>query len=122
MSLIGKVFGKEVYDRTDSMERAAKAAGRGRRKKAIAEYRKVLEHEPENPQVHSKLGVLLAETKQLPEAWKSFVIAAEGFKKQGFADRQFSVYSQATRYMPHEVELWETLAKLTSTAAASPTR
>lgn len=114
------LFGKELYDRTDTLERAARAAGKGKRKKAIEEYRKVLSHEPENPQIHSKLGILLAETRQYPEAWKSFVAAAEGFKKQGFADKQYSVYAQATRYMPHEIELWETLGKLNVNRGRKP--
>lgn len=103
---------KTAYSRTDTLERASRAQGRGRKKKAIAEYRKVLEHEPENAKVLTSLGVLLAQTKQPAEAWKSFVAAAESYKKQGFVDRQYSVYVQATSFMPKEVELWETLAKI----------
>ena len=103
---------KTAYNRTETLDRAAKAHTRGNKKKAIAEYRKVLEHEPENAQILQKLGQLLAQTKQNAEAWKCFVAAAEGFKKQGFVDKQYGVYSTATTFMPREVELWETLARI----------
>ena len=53
------LFGKPKYDRSESMSRAAKAEGRGKRKKAIAEYRKVLAKEPENPAILVKLATLL---------------------------------------------------------------
>ncbi|HVO29990.1 MAG TPA: hypothetical protein VMV18_04615 [bacterium] len=103
---------KTHYSRSDAMERAAKAAGRGRKKKAIEEYRKVLANEPENAAVLTKVAVLLAETRRYPEAWKGFLAAAESWKKQGFVDRQYAVYRQAADYMPREPELWETLARI----------
>lgn len=103
---------KTHYDRTGSMDAASKAQGKGNRKKAIAEYRKVLSHEPENFAVHGKVAVLLAESKQLDEAWDAFVAAAEGFKKQGFEEKALALYQQATRYLPREVELWETISAM----------
>jgi tetratricopeptide (TPR) repeat protein len=103
---------KTHYNRADALEAASKAQGAGKKKKAIVEYRKVLEHEPGNAAVLSKLGVLLAETRQLPDAWKAFVAAAESWKKQGFVDKRYAVYQQAASYMPLEVELWEALARI----------
>lgn len=103
---------KTHYDRTGSMDAASKAQGKGNRKKAIGEYRKVLAHEPENFAVHGKIAILLAESKQLGEAWDSFVAAAEGFKKKGFDEKALALYQQATRYLPREVELWETISAM----------
>ena len=52
---------KTHYSRTETLAKAAKAQGKGNRKKAIAEYRKVVEFERDNPTVLGKLAVLLAE-------------------------------------------------------------
>src|SRR3954471_21435786 len=103
---------KTHYSRADSMERASKAQGKGKKKKAIEEYQKILAHEPDNAQILTKVAVLLAETRKFPEAWKSFVAAAESWRKQGFVDKHYATYRQAVDYMPREVELWETLARI----------
>jgi tetratricopeptide (TPR) repeat protein len=106
------IFGKRTYDRADSLARASKALGRGRRKQAIAEYRRVLEQEPGNPIILAKLAVLLAETKQLAEAREKFSSAGERYEKQGFPEKALAVYVQATAYLPRQVELWETISGL----------
>ncbi len=111
---------KTHYSRTDALDRASKAQGRGKRRKAIEEYRKVLEHEPENSSVLAKVAVLLAQTRQFPDAWKTFVAAAESFRKQGFVEKQYATYRQAAGFMPREVELWETLARLDVERGRSP--
>src|SRR4051812_5337522 len=103
---------KTHYSRADSMERASKAQGKGKKKKAIEEYQKILAHEPENAQVLTKVAVLFAETRKYPEAWESFVAAAESWRKQGFGEKHYATYRQAVDYMPREVELWETLARI----------
>lgn len=111
---------KVHYDRKATLEAAETYRTRGKRKKAIAEYRKILQHEPESTQVHAKLAPLLAETKQMDEAWKSFVAAAEGFRKQGFDEKAIAVYQQAARYLPQEVELWETIARMKAAKGKGP--
>lgn len=105
-------FGKAKYNRAESMSRAAKAEGRGKRKKAIAEYRKVLGQEPDNPVIMVKLAGLLAKTKQLEDARLKFVAAAEIYEKQEFDDKAVAVYRQAVSHLPKRIELWERLAQL----------
>ncbi|HTO06308.1 MAG TPA: tetratricopeptide repeat protein, partial [Myxococcota bacterium] len=105
-------FGKPKYNRAESMSRAAKAEGRGKRKKAIAEYRKVLAQEPDNPVILVKLAGLLARTKQLDEARLKFLGAAEIYEKQEFDDKAVAVYRQAVSHLPKRIELWERLAQL----------
>lgn len=94
------------------MSLAAKAEGRGKRKKAIAEYRKVLAQEPENPGILVKLAGLLAQTKQLDEARLKYLAAAEIHEKQGFDEKTLSVLRQAVAFLPKRVELWERIAQL----------
>ncbi len=105
-------FSKPTYDRSSSMSRAAKAEGRGKRKKAIAEYRKVLAQEPDNPVIQVKLATLLAQTKQHDEARLKFMAAAETYEKQAFEDKALAVYRQAVAFMPKRVEMWERMAQL----------
>jgi tetratricopeptide (TPR) repeat protein len=106
------IFGRRKYDRADSLARASKAHGRGRRKQAIAEYRRVLEQEPGNPIILSKLAVLLAETRRLPEAREKFMAAGERYEKQGFPEKALAVYVQASAWLPRQVDLWETISGL----------
>jgi tetratricopeptide (TPR) repeat protein len=105
-------FGKPTYDRGETMTRAAKAEGRGKRKKAIAEYRKVLAQERDNPVILAKLAGLLAQTKQLEEARLKFQAAAEIYDKQAFDEKSLAVYRQAVTYLPKRVEMWERIAQL----------
>jgi tetratricopeptide (TPR) repeat protein len=105
-------FGKAKYNRSQSMSRAAKAEGRGKRKKAIAEYRKVLAQEPDNPVVLVKLAGLLAKTKQPDEARMRYLAAAGYYEKDAFDDKAVAVFRQAVSHLPKRVELWERMAQL----------
>lgn len=106
------LFGKRAYDRADSLARASKAIGRGKRKQAIAELRRVLAQEPANPILLAKLAGLLAETKQLEEAGQKFRAAGKQYESQGFPEKALAVYAQATAHLPRQVELWETISAL----------
>jgi tetratricopeptide (TPR) repeat protein len=94
------------------MSRAAKAEGRGKRKKAIAEYRKVLAQESDNPVIQVKLAALLAQTKQPDEARLKFLAAVETYEKQGFDEKAVAVLRQAVTFMPKRVEFWERIAQI----------
>ena len=106
------IFGKRTYDRADSLARATKALGRGKRRQAIAEYRRVLEQEPRNPVILAKLATLLAETRRLDEAGEKWAAAGKQFENQGFPEKALAVYAQAASYLPRRLELWETMAGL----------
>lgn len=106
------LFGKKAYDRSETLARAAKAEGKRQRKKAIVEYRRVLEQEPDNPVVLTKLAGLLAKTRQPEEACKKFLAAAEVYEKQAFDDKALATYAQAAALLPARADLWEQIAKL----------
>ena len=101
-----------IYDRSRLLRTAAGARKKGRRKKAIELYRKVLAVEPNDAQVHRKIAPLLAETKQRDDAWKSYQRAAEQLRGQGFVDKAIGVLRGATRYLADEPELWRALSRL----------
>jgi tetratricopeptide (TPR) repeat protein len=106
------LFGQKPYDRSTTLQAAEKARARGKKSKAIAEYRKVLAHDPHDAVVHGKIAPLLAQTEQLDEAWTSFVQAAQGQIHKGFVDRAIALYQQAALFFPQSVDVWETIARL----------
>jgi tetratricopeptide (TPR) repeat protein len=106
------LFGKATYDRTKILARAAKAEAKGQHRKALAEYRRVFEKEPENAAVLAKLAVLLARTQQYEEALQRFATCAERYAKQGFDEKALAVYRQAVGFLPRQVQLWEQIAVL----------
>jgi predicted Zn-dependent protease len=107
------MFGREKkYDRTTVLAEAEKARLKGRRKKAITEYKKVLAVDPKDSVVHGKIAPLLAETGDVAQALRSFQLAADAHLKQGFIDRAISVNVQATTYFPRNDTLWLEVARL----------
>jgi len=103
---------KKAYCRNTALEAAAAARARGKSKKAIAEYMKVLSVDPADHAVHGKVAPLLAARGGHDEAWKSFQAAAEGYIKEGFHEKAIGVYAQAGRLMPRRIEVWEAIAGL----------
>ena len=100
------------YDRSRLLRRAAEARNKGRRKKAIELYRKVLAVEPNDARVHRKIAPLLAEAKQRDDAWRSYQRAAELLRGQGFVDKAIGVLCDAARYLADEPELWHAQSRL----------
>lgn len=100
------------YDRFDILATAEKARSKGKRRKAISQYRKVLDVDPDDYAIHGKIAPLLAELKRLDEAWSSFVAAGEGYLQHGYVNQAVSIYTQAARYLPRKREVWETIARL----------
>ncbi|MGQ0503957.1 MAG: tetratricopeptide repeat protein [Myxococcaceae bacterium] len=105
-------FSKKPYDRSHVLAAAEKARGKGKKNKAINEYRKILAQDPNDAAIHGKIAPLLAQTEQLTDAWKSFVIAAQAHIDKGFVEKGIAVYHQAAVYFPRSSELWENIAKL----------
>jgi tetratricopeptide (TPR) repeat protein len=100
------------YDRGRILEAAARARRRGRRKKALDLYRRVLEAEPGNPEIERRMAPLLAETRRPDEAWQAYRRAAADLTKRGFFEKAIGVYRDASRYLSGEVELWRSISDL----------
>ncbi len=103
---------KKAFDRTELLAQADRARAAGRRKKAIALYRKILERAPADLATHAKIAPLLARAGKKAEALASFNLAASGQAKAGFSDRALSLQRQAADFFPEEYALWDDVAKL----------
>jgi len=94
------------------MANANKARATGKTSRAITEYRKILEHHPEDYVVHGRLAPLLVDAHQWKDAWKSYLVAAQGQIDNGFADRAIAVYQQAVETFPKSAKVWAAIADL----------
>ncbi len=92
------------------MEDAARAAARGRLRKAIAGYSRILEVDPLDFDAHARVAPLLARTGETKRSWTSYRFAAESYLMRGFHAKAAGVYAQAARYMPKKMEVWEGLS------------
>jgi tetratricopeptide (TPR) repeat protein len=100
------------YNRAASLAAAQKAVAKGRVKRAIAEYSRILEHQPDDFEVRGRLAPLQAKRKLLDAAWSNFKAAAQGYERDGFLEKALSVYRQAAHSLPDRSGLWEMLADL----------
>lgn len=104
--------GGSDYDRTRILDAASRARARGRRRKAIALYRRVLAVEPEDAELHWRIAPLLAETGQGFDAWRSFRRAARELVRQRRAEQALATYKEAARLLPLEIDAWQAVARL----------
>jgi tetratricopeptide (TPR) repeat protein len=103
---------KRALNRTELLAAADGARARGRRKQAIAGYRRVLETHPQDLTVHAKLAPLLAAAGDRDGALLSFRTAADGQAQAGFHERALSLFIQAAEHFPDEEPLWPEIARL----------
>lgn len=101
-----------TFDRRAVAAKAAEARGKGKRKRAVELYREILEHDPEDHEVHGKIAQLLAEGGDLTAASVSFRAGAEGYHKKGFTDRAIALLKQGTTYLPTDAELWLRISEM----------
>src|SRR5258707_4070335 len=104
------MFWRKPYNRTSTLAAADKARGRGRVRKAIAGYSKVLQNEPNDYQVHTRLTPLLGNVRRWEVSRKSFHAAGEGYLAAGFADKAVAVWTMAAQHFPEDVPYWERIA------------
>lgn len=104
--------GRKSQSRTEILETAGKAQAGGKRRKAIAEYQKILKADPDDYVVHGKIAPLLARSKRFSESWSSFEASGQGYLQRGFVVQALSVYTQATRHMPRVINAWEAVVRL----------
>src|SRR5438309_3914443 len=104
------VFWRRSYDRGKTLAAAEKARSRGRVRKAVRCYLKVLEHDPADHVVRSKVAPLLARVGRWDESRQNFDKAANGYLDAGFTPKAIAVWTVAAQTFPEQVEYWERIA------------
>ncbi len=100
------------YSRAGSFDAARHAQAKGKVKKAITEYKKILVADPGDQDALVRIAPLLARTGESARAWQSFQAAAERYLDLGFFNKAAGVYAQAARCMPRHAFIWERLSEL----------
>ena len=104
------MFWAKAYDRSKTLAAAEKARSRGRVRKAVRCYLKVLEHAPDDHVVRSKVAPLLARAKRWDESRQNFDKAANGYLDAGFVPKAIAVWTVAAQTFPEQVDYWERIA------------
>jgi len=99
-------------NRSEVLAAADKLRVKGKYAKAVVEYRKVLALDAADADVLAKIAPLLVKLGKRAEALHNFHAAADSYIQRGFVDRAVAVHTQAAAAYPHEISLWETLARL----------
>lgn len=101
---------KRSYDRARILAGAERARRRGRARKAIALYQRVLDQEPENADLYRKVAPLLVRRGEPEAAWKHYRVAAELLVARGFEVQASGVLREAAENLPHRADVWLELA------------
>ena len=100
------------YDRKRLIAEAHHARNRGRVRRAISLYRRILIEEPRNTEVAIRAAPLLAYQGASFEAWQLFRTAVAELLRSRRAEAGLGVLREACRCVPHEYEAWLRRARL----------
>jgi tetratricopeptide (TPR) repeat protein len=103
---------RKPFSRSETLQAADRARGRGQVRKAVAGYRAVLAAHPDDLAALARLAPLLARQGERGEALACFRAASQGQLEAGFVDRALSLLLQAAGRYPDEETLWTELARL----------
>jgi len=109
---LGLIRHRLDYDRKWLLAEAEKARVRGRRRRAISFYRRILAAEPHDPNLHARIAPLLAATGKRFDAWQSYRQAAQAHLKKKSREEALALYREATKVLPMQIEAWRWVAKL----------
>jgi len=109
---LGLIRRRLDYDRKWLLAEAEKARNRGRRRRAISFYRRILAAEPHDPNLHARVAPLLAATGKHFDAWQSYRQAAQVQLKNKNREEALALFREATEALPMQIEAWQWVAKL----------
>jgi len=96
----------------ERLAEAHRARNRGRDRRAIALYRRVLVEDPHNTDVALRVAPMLARRGQSFEAWRIYRAAARDFARDKRWTECLNAYREACRAVPWEFEAWRLCAEL----------
>ena len=109
---MGLIRRRLEYDRKWLLAEADKARVRGRRRRAISFYRRILAAEPHDSNLHARIAPLLAATGERFDAWQSYRQAARAHLKNKSREEALTLSREATKVLPMQIEAWQWVARL----------
>jgi len=101
-----------MFDKSKAMRSAERFLSQGKIRDAIAEYRKVVDHEPRDIVTLNMLGDLYSKDADVRSAVNCYRGVAEHYSNQGFAQKAIAVYNKIARLQPGSLEVTKALADL----------
>ncbi|HPS78618.1 MAG TPA: tetratricopeptide repeat protein, partial [Thermoanaerobaculaceae bacterium] len=98
--------------REQILQEAEKLAARGKLDAAIKEYRRALEHAPNDTNTLNRLGDILVRVNRIDEAIDVYQQIAEHFAQDGFFLKAIAIFKKVNRLDPQRTGTYERLADL----------
>jgi tetratricopeptide (TPR) repeat protein len=100
------------YDRNEILRRAERFRSRGRVRRAIREYERVLAVDPQDIEVHTKVAQLYIRRGRKEEAKASLKRVTDWYEEQGFSDKEIATLRLAQRLDRRDLAVYLRLADL----------
>jgi len=94
------------------LDEAHRARNRGRERRAIGLYKRILLEDPHNADVALRVAPMLARRGEGFEAWQIYRAVAREFARARQYHECLTVYREACRFVPWEFEAWRLCAEL----------
>lgn len=98
--------------RQELLSEAHRARNRGRERRAISLYKRILIEDPHNADVALRVAPMLARRGEGFEAWQLYRQVARDFARARRWGECLSAYREACRLVPYEFEAWRLCAEL----------
>src|SRR5438067_12871629 len=102
------------FNKTKVMQAAERNVLQGKIANAIAEYEKVMEHDPRDLTVQNTLGDLYSRTGRTEDALQCFRKVADAYATDGFAMKAIAMYKKINKINPNALECILKLGELYS--------
>lgn len=120
VGIVCPVSTKVAIDREKLLQSAAKLAEKKKYDKAIAEYQRIIEHDPTDTRTMLKIGDLQSRTSDFGGAIATYNVVAELYAREGFSLKAIAVYKQirellkkhAPELAPHYAHVTPRLAEI----------
>jgi len=100
------------YDRTRILREGREAQRRGKFKKAVRCFRRILVVEPNSAELHALIAPALAGSGNEFSAWESYEYAVSACLRDKREKLALALYSDATQRMPQHYDAWKARAAL----------
>jgi len=104
-----------MFDKPKAMRSAERFLSQGKLRDAIAEYRKVVDHDPRDVVTLNMLGDLHCKNADSRAAYNCYRSVADHYSRQGFAQKAIAIYNKMARLQPNSPEIAQKLAELYKT-------
>ena len=100
------------FDKSKAMRNAERYVAQGKIGAAITEYRAVVDNDPRDIATLNMLGDLYAKNGDKRRAIECYMLVADHYNAQGFAQKAIAIYNKISRMQPDSIEVSAKLAEL----------